>query len=164
MPLSIIDIIQNRLPFLNYSDSAVETRIGKMIMEVQYTLQIPLKKEDADVEIEVNYQQREIILIGVYTAYLLTLRKAFTTLAGDTETSEQASAKTLKKAKADVVEAEFHINKASDGSTIQLDTETLLASLKKEICDTAALLGIKLVICDDCSISEYPLPIVHYWT
>lgn len=164
MPSTIKDIIENRLPFLNYSDSVVDSRINKIIMEVQWTLQIPLKKEDADVEIEASYIQREIILIGVYTAYNLLLRKVFTTLAGDTETSEEASTKTLKKAKADVVEAEFHINKASDGSTIQLDTEKLLASLKKEICDTAALLGISLVICDDCSISEYPLPIVHYWT
>ncbi len=164
MPLTIKDIIENRLPFVDFTNTVVDSRFGKIIMEVQYTLQIPLKKEDADVEIEANYTQQEIILIGVYSAYLALLRKAITTVTGDAETSEQASAKTLKKAKADVVEAEFHINKASDGSSIQLDTPTLLANLKKEICDTAALLGIKLVICDDCSISEYPLPIVHYWT
>ncbi|WP_375560281.1 hypothetical protein ACE193_21625 [Bernardetia sp. OM2101] len=164
MPLTIKDIIQNRLPFVDITNTVIDSRLDKIIMEVQWTLQSPLKKEDADVEIELNYNQQEIILIGVYSAYLALFRKAIITLAGDTETSEEASAKTLKKAKADVVEAEFHINKASDGSTIQLDTKTLLASLKKEICDTAALLDISLVICDDCSISEYPLPIVHYWT
>ncbi|WP_291726176.1 hypothetical protein [Bernardetia sp.] len=150
MPLTIKDIIQNRLPFLNYSDTTVDARLDKIISEVQWTLQKPLGKDDADVELEASYSQQEIILIGVYVAYLVVLRKAFTTLAGDTETSEEASAKTLKKAKADVVEAEFHISKASDGSSIQLDTETLLASLKKEICDTAALLGITLVICQVC--------------
>ncbi|WP_338761822.1 hypothetical protein WAF17_16345 [Bernardetia sp. ABR2-2B] len=163
MPLTIKDIIQNRLPFLNYSDVTVDARLDKIIMEVQYTLQKPLKKEDVVVEIETTYSQQEIILIGVYVAYLGVLRKAFTTLAGDTETSEEASAKTLKKAKADVVEAEFHISKASDGSSIQLDTKTLLASLKDEICDTAALLGINLVICNMCN-SDLPFAFrINQW-
>ena len=163
MPLTIKDIIQNRLPFVDFTNTVIDTRFDKIIMEVQYTLQIPLQKEDTDVEIELNYTQREIILIGVYSAYLALFRKSITTLAGDSETSEQASAKTLKKAKADVVEAEFQVSKASDGSNIQLDTNTLLALLKEEICDTAALLGIKLVICDTCN-TRPPLGfIVRSW-
>lgn len=151
MPLTIKDIIQNRLPFLNYSDATVDARLDKIISEVQWTLQQPLGKDNADVELEASYSQQEIILIGVYVAYLVVLRKAFTTLAGDTETSEEASAKTLKKAKADVVEAEFHVNKASDGAAIQLDTETLLDTFKNEICDKAAELEIVLTICNECS-------------
>ena len=151
MPLTIQDIIQNRLPFVDITNTAIASRLDKIIMEVQWTLQKPLKKEEADVEIESSYNQQEILLIGVYSAYLALFRKVITTLAGDAETSEEASTKTLKKAKADVVEAEFHISKASDGSSIQLDTGTLLDLLKDEICDTAALLGISLVICDTCS-------------
>jgi len=163
MPLAIKDIIQNRLPFVDFTDTTVDTRLDKIIMEIQYTLQKPLQKEDADVEDESKYSQQEIILIGVYSAYLGLFRKAIITVAGDSETSEQASSKTLKKAKADVVEAEFQVIKASDGSTIQIDSEKLLALLKEEICDTAALLGISLVICNTCS-GKPPLSfIVRPW-
>ena len=151
MPLTIKQIIQNRLPFLDFSNTVVITRLDSLIQEVFYTLQKPLRKTDAEVELESSYSQQEIILIGVYVAYLGLLRKALTTLAGDTETSEEASAKTLKKAKADVVEAEFHINKASDGAAIQLDTDTLLGLLKDEICNKAAELEIILNICNECS-------------
>lgn len=163
MPLTIKDIIQNRLPFVDFTNTTVESRLNTIIMEVQYTLQIPLKKEDDEVEVEASYTQQEIILIGVFSAYLALFRKAIATLTGDTETSEQASAKTLKKAKADVVEAEFHISKASDGSSIQLDTKTLVDNLKKELCDTAALLKITLVICDDCRKKPLPAFIVNQW-
>lgn len=164
MAVSILEVIQNRLPFLDLSIAAVELKVQRVVKEVQYTLQIHLDKTDLEVEDELSYSAQERILIGVYAAFLLLKNKAISTLAGDVETGEAASSKTLKKAKADAVEAEFQVIKASDGSTIAINTKELLGELKSEICQTARLLAIRLPICGDCDI-DLPVPMrVIKWT
>lgn len=164
MAVSILEVIQNRLPFLDLSIAAVELKVQRVIKEVQYTLQNHLDKTDLEVEDEPSYSAQERILIGVYAAFLLLKNKALSTLAGDAETGETASSKTLKKAKADTVEAEFQVIKASDGSSVAINTEKLLEELKSEICQTAKLLLINLPICGDCDI-DLPVPMkVIRWT
>jgi hypothetical protein len=62
-----------------------------------------------------------------------------------------AGAKRIKKAKADVVEAEFDYAKSSDGTTLTSQTSSIVSDLKSKICAYAATLQINLPMCD-CQI------------
>lgn len=68
--------------------------------------------------------------------------------------SAGAGAKRIKKAKADVVEAEFDYAKASDGGTLTTKSDTIMGTLKNKICEYAATLQVRLPMCDCIGESE----------
>jgi hypothetical protein len=81
-----------------------------MIMEVQWIVKAFKKKGRwRCVEIEINYNQQEIILIGVYSAYLSLLERQLQHSQERYRNSWRSYiCQDIEKGKADVVEAEFH--------------------------------------------------------
>lgn len=148
--ITILQVISNHLPYLDMTIANVIANVNAIILETKYALQIPLNKTDLQVEDEANYGAQERILVGLYSAYTLVLKKGVTNLFGDVTTGEQPNqaVKSLKKAVADVVEAEFDVKVLKSGETNFAQTsESYLATLKQEICQQATLLEIWLPIC-----------------
>lgn len=142
---SVQIMVKNRLAYLTV---AQDTIIDQFRVEACYLLQTESEKADADVETEAGYKPLFNMLFADMVAYWLVKRKVIQNLAGDGTTSGTA-AKTLKKAKADVVEAEFVVVKASDGALIQMETTEFLLDLLKDICAKSLALDIFNPLCYD---------------
>jgi len=66
--------------------------------------------------------------------------------------------KILKRAKADVTEAEFMIPKASDGALLNMSTSEICKKLLKEICSISELLKIEHPLCNLGTSDEVYVP------
>ena len=157
----INDLIANKLSFIDLSNASVLSKVNLAKTEVLYLLEPFLQK--ADTEDETLYSEREKILIATYTAYNLLFTKAITTVAGDINVNGGAVSgnKVLTKAKADVVESEFEIIKASDGANVAMSGEKLLSNLKEQLCSLANQMGIEISICDCGEAVPTPFIIVR---
>lgn len=135
---SVHDMVNERLPYtanVSYDDQIEATRI-----QMCYLMQNQTEKDDSEVEIEADYKPLENILFSMMVSYQMIQSKILQTMAGD-GTLAGTAAKTLKRAKADVVEAEFIIVKAEDGALIQMKMSDYLPMLLNEICATARVLN-----------------------
>lgn len=153
---SVREMVHDRLPYtspVSYDAVIERTRI-KMV----YLMQSQTGKSDADVEPEANYKPLENILFADMVSYQLVKSKAILTMAGD-GSSSSGGAKIVKKAKADVTEAEFIVTKAEDGSLIQISTKDFLADLLAEICATGHALGYQVPWCN-CPADVIPAFII----
>lgn len=140
---SVSVMVKDVLPYL--TDDALIERIR---VQMTYLLQPQLNKTDLEVEDEANYTAMQNMLFAQMVAYHLLHTKAIETMAGDGTNSGSAS-KTLKKAKADVVETEFVVTKASDGALIQVETVVLMQQIKSFICSYSGVLKISNPLCYD---------------
>ena len=147
----ILDLVKNRLPFLSASDDVL---VNDFITETYYYLQSYLAKPDADVETEASYTGLQRMLIADMTAYDLVKRKAIQTTGGTAGAAPET--KILKRAKADVTEAEFVVTTARDGSLIQISTTDFLATLKEAICHKASALLLTLPLCAQDAAGDEP--------
>ena len=110
-----------------------------------YLLQKYLNIADADVEEDATYTGLKRMLVKELVVYNMIVEKAITTTGGSSSTSAPGSgSKRIKKGKADVVEAEFDYAKASDGTTIALETEKLIPELKNNIYTYSRTLGFSI--------------------
>lgn len=140
---SIEDLVKERLSFV--PATGWENKIESYKLQMYYYLQKYLQVEDADVEVDDTYTGLKKMLVKELVVYNMIVEKAITTTGGSTSTSVPGEGtKRIKKAKADVVEAEFEYGKASDGTSIALQTEKLIPELKKNICSYARTLGFGL--------------------
>ena len=159
--LVINSLIANKLPFIDISNPSVLDKVNLAKTEVLYLLEPYLEK--ADTEDEALYTPQEKILIANYTAYNLLVTKAISTVAGDASVNDGAVSgnKVLTKAKADVVESEFEIIKASDGANIAMSGEKLISELKNQVCTLANQLNISIAICDCGQVNPIPFIFVR---
>lgn len=157
----INEIIANKLPFLNLENPNVLGSVNLSKTEILYLLEPFLNKATA--EDESLYTEREKILVATYTAYNLLITKTISTVAGDINVNAGAVSgnKILTKAKADVVESEFDIIKSSDGANISMDTKSLLATLKDQLCSLANSMNIGIAICNCDDLTPTPFIMVR---
>jgi hypothetical protein len=141
---TVREMVTDRLPYLTPGSNDVQ--VERMRIKMVYLMQSQTGKSDADVEPEANYKAIENILFADMVSYQLVKTKAIQTMAGD-GSAAGGGAKILKRAKADVTEAEFIVTKAEDGSLIQMSTTTFLADLLKEICSTGNSIGYTVPWC-----------------
>lgn len=148
MPIaSVNQMVRNRLQFLAAGDP-VDATIDQFRLEAEYMLQTQsVDVITGDIELEASYPPLWNIMFAAMVAYWMIQRKAIETIAG-VAGGAGGGAKILKRAKADVTEAEFQIVKASDGSLIQIDTNDLLKQFQKEACDIAFSMNVANPICD----------------
>lgn len=143
---SVLEIVKKELPYLTSND---DVDISTSICLSQWELQVYLNKEDIDVETESSYTNRENILVGYFTAYNMICQKVLLNMEGNIETGTSTSNKVLKRAKADAVEAEFTVGKASDGTQLLMTAESIKNGLAKKTCQIAASLNITLPMCEE---------------
>lgn len=145
---TINGVVFSRVPWLNAALPADVTKVDTFVCQGQYELQKPLNKTDAEVEDESTYTNREKLLTGLYSSYLLTVDQAMKNTAGSSGGSSGGSGnKILKRAKADVTEAEFMVPSADQGGTLIATASQLCAALKEEICNLAQTMDISLPLC-----------------
>lgn len=141
---TVAEMVRQRLPFT--APVANDPIIESIRVQMTYLMQNQTLKADADVEGEANYKPLENMLFAAMVCYQMIKNKIVLTMAGD-GVSGSAAAKTLKKAKADVTEAEFTVIKATDGALLQMPTETFLGNLLSEICSMAQTLNYNCPWC-----------------
>jgi hypothetical protein len=110
-----------------------------------------LKKLDSEVEDEINYTNTQKLLIAYFTAYNVNNREALINIAGQNGNAPTLS-RLIKKAKADVTEAEFE-SPSSENSFI-LSVEKIASELKMLVCQTARSLGIRLPMCANDNLKK----------
>jgi hypothetical protein len=153
---SVKIMVNDRLPYT--APSSFDVVIERIRVQMTYLMQGQTKKADVDVEVEANYRALENMLFASMVSYQLVKSKVVLNMAGDGTTAGTA-AKTLKRAKADVTEAEFIIVKADDGAVIQMRTDLFLEQLLMEICTTGRTLGYSVPWCN-IPLDEIPAFIV----
>jgi len=164
-------MVKDRLPYL--SDPSNDPIIERQRVMICYLIQSETGKSDAaDVETESNYTAYQNMLIAAMVCYQLLKNKIVLNMAGDgTSGSSGGGSKVLKRAKADVVEAEFQIIKASDGSSFLMASDAFMADLLLEICGMARKLSYSIpwCVCDDPVIpafvkgSDFPACDLNLW-
>lgn len=156
MPLpSVLKMVQNRLTF--WAAAPDTTVIEEFVLEQKYFLQKYLSLADEQVEDDANYSKLQLILLADLTAFELLKKKAIEGSAGSSSSAEAPTY--LKRAKADVVEAEFE-QVSSDDSFSQQAGE-VLGELKSSICRKASALGLSLPLCAR-SVEVPALPFKYY--
>ncbi|RUP41613.1 MAG: hypothetical protein EKK63_04990 [Acinetobacter sp.] len=155
---TVLDLVKVRLPFLPVG-SSMDTTIETFKTERYYYLNKWTKIDIADIEDDSKYDGVLRFLVVRLVCYDLINRKVLENVGGTNGNAPTAN-KRLKKGKADVVEAEFDYAKASDGTTLSIDTVTLLSNLKSEICQYASILNYRLPMCDNGKTC--PLPFIVY--
>lgn len=148
---SIPELVCSRLPWLS-----PERDLDKIttVLDTQFVLlQEWTKKEDAEVDNPNSYTKVQQLLFAELTAYQLLQQKAAANVGG-TDGAAPAVNKVLTKTKADVVEAEFTIVKASDGGSLTMNASALLGEIKTAACNIARQLGYRLPLCRSASATD----------
>ena len=102
---------------------------------------------ETEIETESNYTNLENMLIADMTKYEMAKQRVTSVTAG-TSSSTLPSPRTLKKAKADVVESEFMLVDTKKGQ-FMIPTDTWFEMCLKDICDKSRELGISNPMCYD---------------
>lgn len=140
---SVKQMVNDRLPYT--TPTAFDVVIERTRVQMTYLLQEQTEKSNADVEAEANYTALQNMLFAAMVSFQMVKSKVMLTMAGDGTTGPQN--KILKKAKADVVEAEFMTVKSADGSLIQMETTKFLEILLQEVCSLSGQLNYYLAWC-----------------
>lgn len=152
---TINQLVHERLTYLNSgSDNTV---IDSKITQEFYFLQSQTEKTDDEVEIESNYKPLQKMLIASLVSWRMLSKRITENMAGSGGSSTVTPGKIVKKAKADVVEAEFEIPKADDGIFLGMSASALLDQLAKEVCSFAAMLHYYIPeVCDQPIVDIIP--------
>lgn len=158
---TIEELVRVELPYLA-NDIPTNNNIGVFKTNRYYFMQSYYLTPDVSVEDDSYYTGNKRILVALLVAYDMLNKKAIENSGGSSAsgTGSGSGNRVVKKATADVVEAEFETTKASDGVTIQLDTKTILGELQKRICSLAYSMKIRLDICG-CKKLQPP-PFIFY--
>lgn len=160
--LSIWEMVQNRLPFLDGTSTNNETLVSDYTLEMMHEIEPCLKIEEGGgtigVEADYSISQRGLIADLVTCYILLAYSLAQTggtssTSSLGTGTAVDGDSAFLKKAKAGSVEVEFAQFDLTKNAGLQTNTDSLLTMYKKSAVRRAGQLGCTLDLCDDCSIS-----------
>jgi hypothetical protein len=143
---TINDVVFSRVTWLTSTDTDDIAKVDTFVGQTQYYLQAYLLKSDVDTEDEGTYTSKERLLTGLMTSYTLVTNKIMENTGG-VNGSAPTPAKVLKKAKADVTEAEFEVLKAEDGGFLIATATQIQDALKGEICQLAISMNIRLPLC-----------------
>ena len=157
------ELIRERLPFL--TDTEYADLVPSWILQVVYELQEPLGKPIETVESVEDplvYSPLEKLLLADYTAHALLGRETLRAVAGTAGVAAPVQ-KVLKKAKADVAEAEFEILKPADAGGLKLSATDLMGTLKAAACRKARQLKVTLPLCTSVveGTVEFPLVVIY---
>lgn len=141
---SVKIMVNDRLPYT--APNSFDVVIERTRVQMTYLMQSQTGKSDGDVEPEASYRALENILFAAMVSYQLVKSKVILNMAGDGTTAGTA-AKTLKRAKADVTEAEFIVVKSEDGALIQMRTDLFLEQMLMEICTLGRTLNYNVPWC-----------------
>lgn len=130
---SVLTMVHQRLPFT--APAANDATIESIRVQMCYLMQSQTLKVDADVELESNYVPLQNMLFAAMVAYQMLNREIILTMGGDGTTVTTIS-RYLKKAKADVTEAEF----GSIPLALLEDPADFISKLLLEICSMAQIL------------------------
>lgn len=145
-------LVKGRLPFVKDPDDAELVEMFRL--ETVYALMNAFDKTELTVDDEVNYTGLQRSLIADIVSCYMILRLGIENSGGNASTGAGPLLnKFLKKAKADVVEAEFDVVDATKSNTLFMNMQSLLAWLKKQAMWKAHQMGFILDICDDCTIA-----------
>ncbi len=147
MPLqSVEDIIKQKLSFVPQTgwETKIETYKHEQMYYLNEFLIISETGDETVIEDEANWIGMKRLLLAEITTYQLIINKVISTTGGAAGETTGSGSKMIKKAKADVVDAEFEYAKADDGRTIAMKTEALLPELKANVCRYAKTLNINL--------------------
>lgn len=142
---SVLTLVKEELPFLN--DGTLDSIINSRILQVQYFLQKYFSIADADVDDETKYTPLQNILVSKITAYGLLTRKAIELAGGNSSSSTGPQNTFLKKAQADVVDAEFDQIDIKKSLSLGQSSDQLLSNIQLEICTIAQTLNVLLPYC-----------------
>lgn len=140
LTFDIKTLVYKKLPFLLQStdtDDLIELHKIESI-----ALVCPPMEEQAD---EANYTNLQKSFLAELTAYEL-LKSEVLKNSGGVAGASPTGNKAIKKAKADVVEAEFEYLKP--GTNLTEETSVIMGTLKKSICEKAFKLEVPLAMCD----------------
>ena len=160
--LSVWEMVQNRLPFLDGTSTNNETIVSDFTLELMHELEPCLKIEEAGGTIgdEADYSiaQKSLLadLVSCYILLAYALSQTGGTSASSnigTGTSTDPDAKVLKKAKAGSVEVEFAQFDLTKNAGLQTNTAQQLDRFKKSAMRRARALGCILDVCEDCSLA-----------
>lgn len=145
---TVEELVRGWLPWLPAATivPAVDTQIDLYKISTYYFLQSYLGIADADVEDDGQYNGVTRLLVAALVANDLMVNKVLLNVGGTSSTAPSGG-KRIKKAKADVVEAEFDYAKASDGNSLLMSADKLMALLKEKICIYGSTLNIWLPMC-----------------
>jgi len=150
MPVSsVAQQVRDGLPFLE--DAAEDNAlIERKRVEMTYLMQDQTGKTAAEVELEAEYSNLENMMFAEMVKYVIAKIRVTENMEGSSaEGGAAPGARSLKKAKADVVESEFQIIKASDGSRFQMLTKDWFALCRQQICSYSSVLNYSNPLCFD---------------
>ena len=147
----VLALVKEKLPYAD--DSSFDTVIQSEKLQQYYYLQVYKGLEDSEVETDSNWTGLWRLLVVNLVCYQMIRTKAIQTTGGSFGDTNPDTRK-LKKAKADVVEAEFVYIKASDGSLIQMSAEDAMNKFKETICSYAKTLKINLSLCQKTKMNR----------
>jgi hypothetical protein len=142
---SVDQMVKDMLPYLNNVSFTPVIERNRIV--VVYLMQSQTGKNDVEVEAESNYTGIQNILFSKMTVYEMIKSKSIQTLGGDGTTGSSGGSKILKRAKADVTEAEFVVVKSADGSLIQMSVTDYMTLLVTEVCALARSLSYTVYYC-----------------
>lgn len=149
MALDLINkMVKEKLPYL-VDEEATDTKIAFTLKNLFYLMQTQTGKTDDQVETESAYSNLERLFFADYTAYEL-LKIYISVRSTGLSGAAPDVAKTVKRAKADVVETEFEIIKGSAYTTAEL-----LGLLKSGVCEKARMLNYSVGLCTDLTPGSY---------
>lgn len=151
--LPVLGLVKEYLPFLN--DGTQDAKIESRITQVQYFLQKYFKIADADIEDQTKYTGLQNILVAKVSAYELLNTKSVELAAGNATTGTTPETTFLKKAQADVVEAEFDQFDIKKSATLAKSSAQLMSDLLTEICSISQTLGVSLPYCQQIVWDTY---------
>lgn len=124
--IGVIDMLANRLTFLDFTDSSLDTLSSNFIAEAMHELNVCLSKEDAQVGNEANYSFAEKSLLADVVAVQLLMNQSIKNIYGTVGnvTDVNAVDKFVKSAGAGSAKVEFEQvdNKKSSSKVLGLDT------------------------------------------
>lgn len=144
---SVKNMVLADLPFL--TDAADATKIENYRVQMCWLMQSETGKEDVDVETEGEYSNLENMMFAAMVKFKIAERRVTENMEGNVTDSIAAGAgtKRLKRAKADVAEAEFEGTKASEGQRLQMLTKEWFIACIREICAYSGQLGYSNPLC-----------------
>lgn len=162
--LTVLKLVETRLPVLVAGDTANEGVISTLTLEAMYELE-PCFAIRFYVDVETSETLEDWERVGneaLYTipqkrviADLVALNILYRIIVSNTvKTGEESSDNNqfLKKAKAGSAEVEYEQIKLKDSGLFQLSAKDLLDKFRKNAINGAAMLGCLIDVCDNCSI------------
>lgn len=144
---SVQELVKQKLPFLKPTQ---EPKIEIVRVEMYYDYFVgQLQRLETDLNDETKLSLNEKLFLAEITAYELCNRLAIEqkSIAIDITSIAVQPAKTIKKAKADVVETEYQILSDEQANRLSISMNQILQNLLRNLCNRAYDIGLSVPCC-----------------